>query len=159
MMIIIFLVIVHVYVIASVHAVKILTTCVCCGRCVVIINVTIAGPAEVEISNGPMFMIDTTERLLISGTVNGQPDPNVTLYKVENGREVVISSDQMRIAVALDAVKLIITIDDVRVSDGGMYRVKAANEVGGSYAEFTIITQGESTVCLYTYMYLMLLLV
>ena len=106
-------------------------------------------------------MISTTDRLLISGTVNGQPDPNVTLYKVENGREVVITSDQMRIAVDLLAAKLLITIDDVRVSDGGMYRVKAANEVGGSYAEFTIITQGESTtyVCMYTCTCLVLLFV
>ena len=81
-------------------------------------------------------MINTTERLLISGTVYGQPDPNVTLYKVENGREVVITSDRMRFAVDLLAVRLMITIDDVRVSDGGMYRVKAANEIGASYAEF-----------------------
>ena len=106
-------------------------------------------------------MTSTTERLLISGIVNGQPDPNTTLYKVENGREVVITSDQMRIAVDLLAVRLLITINDVRVSDGGMYRVKAANEIGGSYAEFTIITQGESTtyVCMYTCTCLVLLFV
>ena len=106
-------------------------------------------------------MISTTDRLLISGIVNGQPDPNITLYKVENGREVVITSDQMRIAVDLLAVRLLITIDDVRVSDSGMYRVKAANEIGGSYAEFTIITQGESTtyVCMYTCTFLVLLFV
>ena len=114
-------------------------------------NVTIAGRAEVEITNGPTFSINTTERLQIDGIISGQPDPNITLYKVENGREVVISNDHPRITVDFGATKLTITIEDVRVNDNGMYRVKAANEVGGSSTDFTVMTRGEATymTCLY----------
>lgn len=92
-------------------------------------------------------MINTTETLRISGTVNGQPDPNVTLYKVENGQEVVISNDRSRITVDVIVTKLMIEIEDIRVNDDGVYRVKAANEIGGDFADFTIRTLGESCTC------------
>ena len=90
-------------------------------------------------------MIHTTEELHISGTVNGQPDPTVALCKVENGQEVLIY-DSRRITVDIAATKLTIIIKDVRVSDSGIYLVKATNELGGSSAVFTISPQslGES---------------
>ena len=106
---------------------------------------TIAGPAEVEISNGPTFWIDTTEKLQIDGTVSGHPDPNITLCKVENGQEVVISNGHPRITVDFIPTRLTIAIRDVRVNDSGEYQVKASNEFGGSSTEFTVMTRGEST--------------
>ena len=108
-------------------------------------NVTVPGPAKVEIFNGPIYSIDTTGRLQINGTVIGQPDPNITLCKVENGEEVVISNDHPRIMVDFIPTRLTIAIRDVRVNDNGMYQVKATNEFGGSSTEFTVVTQGENT--------------
>ena len=102
----------------------------------------IAGPAEVEIVDGPLFSISTTETLQINGIISGQPDPNITLYKVENGREVVISNDHPRITIVFIATRLTITIEGVCVNDSGVYRVKAANEVGGSSTDFAILIQG-----------------
>ena len=113
---------------------------------------TVAGPAEVQIYNSPIFSINTAERLQIYGTVTGQPDPNITLCKIENGQEVVIPNGHPRIVIDFIASRLTIAISDVRVNDNGVYRVKAANEFGGSSTEFTIITQGESTTtctCVY----------
>ena len=108
-------------------------------------SVKILGPAAVEIFNGPRFSINTTEKLQINGSVNGQPDPNITLSKLENGQEVVIPMDHQRITVEYMDTKLQVTINDVRVKDNGSYRIKATNEVGRSSADFNIITQGENT--------------
>ena len=113
-------------------------------------NVIVAGRAEVEIADGPSFSVSTTERLQINGIISGQPDPNITLYKVENGREVVISNDHPRITIDSVATRLTITIEDVRVNDKGIYQVKAANEVGGSSTDFIVMTQGEAFTCTYT---------
>ena len=107
----------------------------------------VAGRAEVEITDGPSFSVSTTERLQINGIISGQPDPNITLYKVENGQEVVIPNDHPRITVDSVATRLTIAIEDVRVNDKGIYRVKAANEVGGSSTDFTVMTQGEASTC------------
>lgn len=112
-------------------------------------NVTIAGPAEVEIFEGPTFMVDTATRLQINGTVSGQPDPDISLYSVENGREVLISNNHPRITVDFVPTKLTIAIEDVRVNDSGEYRVKASNEVGGTSADFMIETRGESIANVY----------
>ena len=105
----------------------------------------IAGPAEVEITGGPLFSINTTETLQINGIISGQPDPTITLCKIENGREVVISNDHPRITIVFIATRLTITIEEVCINDSGLYRVKAANEVGGSSTDFTVIIQGEAT--------------
>jgi hypothetical protein len=114
-------------------------------------NTSIAGPAVVEITGSP-FSVNTTQRLQIDGIISGQPDPNITLYKVENEQEVLISNDQQRIMVDFVVTRLVITIEDVRVNDKGVYRVKAANEVGRSSTDFTVKTQGEPTTCTCTSM-------
>ena len=85
----------------------------------------------------------TTKRLLINGSVDGQPDPNVTLSKFENGQEVIISVDHPRITLNFMDTKLTITVKDVQVKDSGMYRIRAANEVGGNYADFHIMAKGK----------------
>ena len=104
----------------------------------------IAGPAEVKIV-GRTFLNSTTETLQINGIISGQPDPTITLCKIENGREVVISNDHPRITIVFIATRLTITIEEVCINDSGLYRVKAANEVGGSSTDFTVIIQGEAT--------------
>ena len=108
----------------------------------------IAGPPEVEIVDGPIFLINTTETLQIDGIISGQPDPSITLCKVEYGNEVVIFNDHPRITTVFIATRLTIIIEDVCVYDNGLYRVKAANELGGNSTDFTIITPGEATTCM-----------
>lgn len=85
----------------------------------------------------------TTKQLLINGSVDGQPDPNVTLSKFENGLELVVPIDHPRIILNFVDTKLTITVVDVQVKDGGMYRIRAANEVGGNYADFRIVVRGK----------------
>ena len=107
----------------------------------------VPGPATVEIFGGPMFSTNTTtKRLLINGSVDGQPDPNVTLSKFESGQEVVVPIDHPRITLNFMDTKLTITVKDVQVKDSGMYRIRAANEVGGNYADFYIMAKG--TLCI-----------
>ena len=75
--------------------------------------------------------------------MDGQPDPNVTLFKFEDGQEVVVPIDHPRITLNFMDTKLTITVNDVQVKDGGIYRIKAENEVGGNYADFHIIAEGK----------------
>ena len=96
--------------------------------------------------NGPQFAVNTTEKLQVTGTINGQPDPEVTLWKVEGGHEVIVSNDHPRIAVNFVFINLVITLENVQVSDSGLYRVNATNEYGSNCAEFVIATQGENTI-------------
>lgn len=102
-----------------------------------------AGPAAIEIIGGPIFSTNTTNRLQISGTVDGQPDPNVTLSKLENGQEVVVPLDHPRITLDFMDTRLHITVMGVQVKDNGTYRIKAANDVGGNYADFHIFAEGK----------------
>ena len=105
---------------------------------------------EVKIVGGPLFSIKTTETLQINGIISGQPDPNITLYKIENGREVIISNDHLRITIVFIATRFTITIEDVCVNDSGVYRMKAANEIGGSSTDFNS-SRGNYNV-MYVYM-------
>ena len=108
-------------------------------------SVNIIGPAAVEICNGPTFSIDTTEDLQINGTVDGQPEPNVTLSKLENGQEVGIPVGHPRITVDFIDTRLKVNIESVRVKDNGTYRIRATNEVGGTHSDFNIVTRGKNT--------------
>ena len=98
----------------------------------------------IDISEGPTFPVNTTKMLQVCGTVDGHPEPNVTLYKVVDSQESVIHMDHPRITVTLMDTKLTITVFNAQVSDGGMYRIRATNERGGSYEDFYITTIGKT---------------
>ena len=110
----------------------------------------ITGPAKIVITNGPNFLINTTRQLQISGTVDGQPDPNVTLSKLENEQDVFMPIDDPRIMIEFTETRLTIVIEDVQVKDTGNYRIMATNEFGGNYTDFRIDTKGKK----HTYMYM-----
>lgn len=115
----------------------------------------VTGPATVEIFDGPVFSVNTTKLLQITGTVDGQPDPNVTLSKIENGSEVEVPIDHPRITVDFMDTKLIITVINVHVKDSGKYLVKAKNVEGENQAMFTIATQGERrAISKFTYLHI-----
>ena len=92
---------------------------------------------------GPHFSINTTERLQINGTVDGQPDPNVTLSKFENGQEILVPMDHPRIMIDFMDTILKIIVNNVQVEDNGTYRLTVTNEVGGNFADFSIEAKGE----------------
>ena len=112
----------------------------------------VTGPAKVVIANGPNFIVYTTQQLQISGTVDGEPDPNVTLSKLESERDVFMPIDNPRIMIKLTETRLTIVIEDVQVKDTGIYRIQASNECGGNYTDFRIETQGKKHAYMYIYL-------
>ena len=92
---------------------------------------------------GPHFSINTTERLQINGTVDGQPDPNVTLSKFENEQAILVPMDHPRIMIDFMDTILKIIVNNVQVEDSGTYRITVTNEVGGNFADFSIEAKGE----------------
>ena len=97
----------------------------------------------IDITDGPRYSVQTTEELQICGTVDGHPEPNVTLYKVINDQESTIQMDHPRITVTFMDTKLRITVVNAQVSDGGTYRIRASNEIGDSHEDFDIVTLGK----------------
>lgn len=106
--------------------------------------VCVSGPATVEIFGGSTFSVNTTEKLQINGAVDGQPDPDVTLFKLEADLESMIRWDHPRITVNfMDTGRLSICVTETQVNDGGTYRIRATNENGGNHKDFTIVAVGK----------------
>ena len=94
--------------------------------------------------------VETQSNLTIMGSVMGYPPPTITLVKVlDNEERVITSITDHRIVTTLIDASLEINIYAVRVEDEGIYKLKAENTRGRNESTFIITTIGTCVcVCL-----------
>ena len=91
--------------------------------------------------------VETQSNLTIMGSVMGYPPPTITLVKVlDNEERVITSITDPRIVTTLIDASLEISIYAVRVEDEGIYKLKAENTRGRNESTFIITTIG-TCVC------------